>query len=224
MAATTPSPHAPSLKERQRQERERLIVQAAAEMLVERGYHDMAIDEIAARVGISKGTVYLHFASKEDLVLALLDRGMRDFVQRLSQVLDAPGSPREKLRRIFERVYGASALRFQMLHAVFQDSTLMGRLHEKRQSHEEIWDEPMRRIGELFEAGKASGDFDPAIPTPVLQSLFWSLLTPHTYRRLVVEQQLSLDAVVDQLSRFFFKGIAARGHPDAEAPGGAEAN
>src|SRR5581483_8243141 len=61
-----------SLKERQRQEREQLILRAARELLMERGYHDMSIDEIAERVGISKGTVYLHFASKEDLVLALL--------------------------------------------------------------------------------------------------------------------------------------------------------
>ncbi|MFL5699301.1 MAG: helix-turn-helix domain-containing protein, partial [Ktedonobacteraceae bacterium] len=57
-----------TLKERQRQEREALILQAAEEVLIEKGYHEMSMDEIAARVGISKGTVYLHFASKEDLV------------------------------------------------------------------------------------------------------------------------------------------------------------
>ena len=48
-----------SLKEKQRQEREALILQAAEEVLMEKGYHETSIDEIAARVGIAKGTVYL---------------------------------------------------------------------------------------------------------------------------------------------------------------------
>ncbi len=60
-----------SLKEKQRQEREALILQAAEEVLMEKGYHETSIDEIAARVGIAKGTVYLHFPSKEDLVIGL---------------------------------------------------------------------------------------------------------------------------------------------------------
>ncbi len=55
-----------SLKERQRREREELILQVAEEVLLEKGYYEASIDEIAARVGIAKGTVYLHFASKED--------------------------------------------------------------------------------------------------------------------------------------------------------------
>ena len=42
-----------SLKEKQRQEREELILQAAEEVLAEKGYYETSIDEIAARVGIA---------------------------------------------------------------------------------------------------------------------------------------------------------------------------
>src|SRR5690348_7655278 len=95
----------PSLKERQRRERERLILQAAEELLVERGYHEMSIDEIAGRVGISKGTVYLHFPSKEDLAVALLGHGVRNFHEALEATLSSDATPRAKLRAIIERVY-----------------------------------------------------------------------------------------------------------------------
>ena len=77
-----------SLKDRQREERERLILEAAEELLAEKGYHEMSIDEIATRVGVSKGTVYLHFPSKEELVLAQLVRGMQRFIQSADVVLD----------------------------------------------------------------------------------------------------------------------------------------
>ncbi len=70
-----------TLKERQRQEREALILLAAEEVLIEKGYHEMSMDEIAARVGISKGTVYLHFASKEDLVF---EGCMREMMEQLT--------------------------------------------------------------------------------------------------------------------------------------------
>src|SRR5947209_12823273 len=70
-----------SLKEKQRQEREALILQAAEEVLTEKGYYETSIDEIAARVGIAKGTVYLHFPSKEDLVVAIFERDMHKLVE-----------------------------------------------------------------------------------------------------------------------------------------------
>lgn len=50
-----------SLKEKQREERRTLILQMGEEVLMEKGYYEASIDEIAARVGIAKGTVYLHF-------------------------------------------------------------------------------------------------------------------------------------------------------------------
>src|SRR5713226_1799238 len=70
-----------SLKEKQRQEREALILQVAEEVLLEKGYHEASIDEIASRVGIAKGTVYLHFPSKEDLVVAIFERDMQQLLQ-----------------------------------------------------------------------------------------------------------------------------------------------
>src|SRR2546429_5170440 len=77
-----------SLREKQRQEREALILQAAEEVLVEKGYHETSMDEIAARVGIAKGTVYLHFPSKEDLVVAIFARDMQKFLQAVEAAIE----------------------------------------------------------------------------------------------------------------------------------------
>src|SRR5579884_61426 len=110
-------------KERQRRERERLILQAAEELLLERGYHDMSIDDIAARVGISKGTVYLHFASKDDLVFALFEQGMQQFITALDAMLASPGTPREKLGAIIRQmsVGLVNPRRLQLVEAMFRN-------------------------------------------------------------------------------------------------------
>src|SRR6266853_2989653 len=96
-----------SLKEKQRGEREALILQVAEEVLMEKGYYETSIDEIAARVGIAKGTVYLHFPSKEDLVIAIFERDMQQLLQYIDSTMSSALTARGKLQAIFQAIYGA---------------------------------------------------------------------------------------------------------------------
>jgi len=207
------------LKERQREERERLILRAAEEVIVEKGYQALAMEEIAGRVGISRATIYLHFASKEDLVLALFERGLRAFLAVLDAHLSSSAAPREKLRAILEDVYGSmSGRHYQALSSVLQNPEFHARLAEKRRLFATLWEEPARRFAAVFEEGKAAGEFDAALPTSVMSSLFGALLTPLAYRRLIDQERMAPEEVVRHLSRFFFKGIAPGGPPgDADA-------
>ena len=124
-----------SLKDRQREERERLILDAAEELLAEKGYHEMSIDEIAARVGVSKGTVYLHFPSKEELVLAQLERGMRRFIQSADVVLTSAASPSEKLRSLIELIYGQTFReRSQFFTSIQENAELRNRLMDRKRA------------------------------------------------------------------------------------------
>src|SRR6266498_4946873 len=107
-----------SLKERQREERAALILEAAYEVLVEKGYHEASIDEIAARVGISKGTVYLHFASKEDLVVALVEQQIVSSLALIDQVISEAATVRARLEHILLYTYTGIHKDDQMLLAV----------------------------------------------------------------------------------------------------------
>src|SRR2546426_9948165 len=99
-----------SLKEKQRQEREDLILRAAEEVLTEKGYHETSMDEIAARVGIAKGTVYLHFPGKEELVIAIFARDMQKFLQAVEAAIENAAASeltaRAKLEAVLHFMYG----------------------------------------------------------------------------------------------------------------------
>src|SRR5205085_10875029 len=93
------------LKEKLRQERAELILDVAEEVLAEKGYHDTSMDEIAARAGVAKGTLYQHFPSKENLVFALFERNLVLFEQTVVQAVATLSTARARLERILRYVY-----------------------------------------------------------------------------------------------------------------------
>ena len=69
-----------------------LIVEVAMRHFAEHGYRGARVEDIAAEVGVAKGTVFLHFASKEGLFLAAFERAVRE----LPAWLDVPSEVKER--------------------------------------------------------------------------------------------------------------------------------
>jgi AcrR family transcriptional regulator len=198
-----------SLKEKQRQEREALILQAAEAVLLEKGYYEMSIDEIAARVGIAKGTVYLHFSSKEELVLALVERDMQKLLDIVEYNVALETSSRGKLEIIFETIYSAFFDKHMRIPYLLNNNAELRRLfEEKREWKREKWEQVLSLIQMLLEEGKANGEFDPELPTSIMLSTFFSLLSQRSYERLLIEEQMPPEEVVRYLKRLYFKSIA----------------
>ncbi|HXX79318.1 MAG TPA: TetR/AcrR family transcriptional regulator [Ktedonobacteraceae bacterium] len=199
-----------SLKEKQRQEREALILQAAEEVLLEKGYHETSIDEIAARVGIAKGTVYLHFPSKEDLVIAIFEHEMQQLLQYIDSTMNSQLSAWGKIEAIFDVMHGGMmSKRMRLLFSISDSAGLKHLLVEKTGCLRETWDQLTVRLNSLFEEGKAEGAFDSTLPTMVMVSAFYSFLSPKSYARLTAEGQMSGEDIATYLKRIFLNGISA---------------
>ncbi len=198
-----------SLKERQREERAELILQAAETVLAEKGYYDTSIDEIAARVGIAKGTVYLHFPSKEDLVVALFEREMVTFSATVEQAATQAVSARERLENILRQVYmGIHGCRAHLFLSLSNSMEVRSRLAEKKGAKGDYMASLTARIGAVMEEGKVAGEFDPDIPTAVMVSTFWGLLSPKAYDHLLKGAQLTPEELVSAVTRIYFCGVS----------------
>ena len=199
-----------SLKEKQRQEREALILQVAEEVLMEKGYYETSIDEIAARVGIAKGTVYLHFPRKEDLVIAIFEHDMQQLLQYVDTTMSSALTSRGKIEAIFDLMHGGIiSKRVQVLDSISNSAGLRHLMFEKKGCLREKWEQLSARLNSLLEEGKAAGEFDSTLPTMVMLSAFYSLLSPKSYERLMEEGQMSAEEVEKNLKRIYFKGISS---------------
>src|SRR5687767_10730478 len=81
------------------------ILDATDRLLARYGYKKMTIDDLAHEVGIGKGSVYLHFSSKEEIALSHIDRIIERLKVNLRAIADKPMSVDERLRKMLcERV------------------------------------------------------------------------------------------------------------------------
>jgi AcrR family transcriptional regulator len=86
-----------------RSPRERLL-DTAYELFSRRGIRGVGVEEVIERAGVAKATLYRHFASKDDLILAFLERRHQDWTRDIhqAQTRDAYAAPEERLLAIFD--------------------------------------------------------------------------------------------------------------------------
>ena len=85
----------PLTAERRRNQTRQYLLQAAAQVFTERGFHAASLDEVAAAAGFTKGAVYSNFKNKDDLVLALIEDSYSREMEALRQTLEASDIPPE---------------------------------------------------------------------------------------------------------------------------------
>jgi AcrR family transcriptional regulator len=83
----------PLTAERRRQQTRDHLLQAAAQVFAERGFHGTSLDEVAAVAGFTKGAVYSNFKNKEDLFLALIEAAYAREMAALKETLEASEIP-----------------------------------------------------------------------------------------------------------------------------------
>lgn len=78
------------------------ILDAVESLLAQYGYRKMTVEDIARKVGIGKGTIYLHFNGKQELALSTVDRIVKRLVERLREIAAMEAPATERLQSMLE--------------------------------------------------------------------------------------------------------------------------
>jgi AcrR family transcriptional regulator len=178
-------------KARQREEREYLILQTAARLLSRDGFQDLNLDELAAAVEYSKGTLYLHFKTKEDLVLAVASHALKHRNNLLEKAAKFAGTTRERARAM-----GFACCEFAVAHPEFfavemmlQQISFWDRVSEARQNeHLEETRRLYHLVNQVVQDAVACGDLPKTVsPNDVTLSMMSITMGSHC---LVTQTQL----------------------------------
>ena len=128
-------------KQREMLEREELILTTAQTILHQHGYNHLTMDRVADTVEYSKGTIYNHFSSKEDLVCSLCCRCIINLIDVFERAYNFDGSTRERYSAI-----GIGYSLYHQLHPMDSQNIQIVKNHAVR---EKISEEKLVEIDSL---------------------------------------------------------------------------
>jgi TetR/AcrR family transcriptional regulator, regulator of autoinduction and epiphytic fitness len=195
-----------SFRDRQFALREEAIIEAVNRQLTSKGYEAMVLDDIAAEVGIAKGSLYKHFSSKEALAAAALKSLLHRLIAK-SQSIPAGLKPIEKLREILR--WALSERCEGRLPTLPSGNTALRDTLSQDKAYVQTLSDLTDIVGHLIEQAVAAkelrGDID---PTVLMFSLYARSCDP-TFEFLRATQSMPDSKVVDSLVAVAFGGFEA---------------
>jgi AcrR family transcriptional regulator len=181
------------------------IVQAAAQIFRQKGYHATSMQDIADAVHLQKPSLYHHVKSKQDILLEILDHALDRLTADISAVVDSDLSPTLKLRLAL-RAYTAMLTEDRDLASVLLleyrglDPKLRAGHIARRDRVDHLW----RR---LVQEGIDAGEFRPVDPVMTSFALLgvqnWMITWFHEDGRLSASQ------AAEGFAELFLKGLLA---------------
>lgn len=191
--------------------RTREILAAAREVMERRGVEAVTMGEIAAAAGVAKGTLYLYFRGKEDLIHALMSEVGENLLRDLKAIVETEQSPWEKLTRVLALLLDYLE-RERILFPIYMRDLTQWMLRGGSRSFRhilELEEKVLALITRLFAEGTAKGEFISADPR-LLTFLLRGMVRAIGYYRITGASEAGMDEALTVLTRIFASGITRK--------------
>lgn len=187
------------------------ILQSAAQVFRQKGFHGASMADIAEAVQLQKASLYHHFTSKQEILLELLDRALEMVTERMAEVMAREISTDEKLRQAM-RVYlktlseqgdlvSVLLLEFRSLEPEFY-----ARHIPNRDRFERMW-------RDLIQQGIDDGSFGCESASMAARGVLGVLNWTVTWYRH--DGKMSIEQIADLFAHMFLHGLRSQTSPDA---------
>ena len=185
------------------------ILDATDRLLARYGYKKMTIDDLAQEVGIGKGSIYLHFSSKEEIALSHIDRIIEKLKQNLKAIASKPFSVDKRLREMLvERVL----YRFDSVQHYSQGlndmlAYLRPKLLERRKRH---FEEEARIFAAVIAEGQAASALSEGDPFDLAQTLVTATnsLLPYSLSAFELGDKADVAMRAKKTANLLIRGLA----------------
>src|SRR6516164_3684484 len=185
------------------------ILRAAIDVFADRGYFNAQVADVARAAGVAAGTVYLYFRSKDDLLVSIFERSMRESLAEGRALVADLADPRERLRR-FARLHLARLGRDRHLAIVFQVELRQSTKFMERFSSTLLRDY-LGLIRDAIADGQRQGVFRSDVKPTVAAKILFGALDEMATNWILSRRRYSLEADADTVVDLFLDGARARG-------------
>ncbi|UQZ88376.1 TetR family transcriptional regulator [Deltaproteobacteria bacterium Smac51] len=190
--------------------RQKILV-AAAECFAEKGYEGCAIADIADRAGMSKGNIYVHFTSKEELFKCMIQEDHMGAARKLKQALVESGAVEALLELLFRCIREVS---YPVDHRLWLEClSVAGRNEAIRESF--IASDRIMRDAfiSLLKKAAENGEVDDSLDFETI-SLWIYALADGLIARTAHDKNFRLEDHIESLEKLLRRALGAEKKPD----------
>lgn len=136
---------------------ERRLLEAAIDCFADKGFHGSSTRDIGRRAGMSPAAIYMHYASKEELLFIIAKVAATAMLAELTKVASVPGAPEETLRRLVATHVSFHATMSTAIHVASYELHALS--PGRRRKVIAIYDRTKRIFRDAIAAGIDSGVF-----------------------------------------------------------------
>jgi TetR/AcrR family fatty acid metabolism transcriptional regulator len=184
------------------------ILRAAIDVFAERGFFNAQVADVARAAGVAAGTVYLYFKSKDDLLVSIFERSMRDGLTNGRAAVANLPDPRERLLRL-ARAHLARLGHDRNLAIVFQVELRQSTKFMERFSATLLRDY-LGLIREAIADGQREGLFRADVKATAMAKMLFGALDEMATNWILSRRRYSLEADADTVVDLFVNGARAR--------------
>jgi TetR/AcrR family transcriptional regulator, fatty acid metabolism regulator protein len=181
------------------------ILRSATRVFAQRGYFNAQVADIARDAGVAAGTVYLYFRSKDDLLVSIFERTMREAIDEGRAAIQHVSDPVERLRRL-ARVHLERVGRDRDLAVVFQVELRQSTKFMERFSATQLR-EYLGLIRQVIADGQDTGRFRAAVSATIAAKALFGALDEMATNWILSRRRYALGPEADAVVDLFVNGL-----------------
>ena len=153
------------------------ILRAAEKLFLTRGFDQVTLDEVSRKARVGKGTIYLHFANKEDLYAQVILSGLDEICSVVGEHAAGPEAPDAKLLATAKALRNFYRRRRCLIRVLYTEE--FRRRLSSRSLHDDLHERQrrlVRQVGSIISAGAKSGAFRSDVPPMFTARVFLASL------------------------------------------------
>jgi TetR/AcrR family transcriptional regulator, fatty acid metabolism regulator protein len=184
------------------------LINAAIEVIAEKGFHNSRVSDIAERADVADGTVYLYFKSKEQILMTALDSAFESFYRRAKQELTGSHDAPAQLRTL-ARLHLRELSQNRSLAVVLQTELRQSAKFLKEFSQRELKGY-FNLIREIIRKGQQAGSIRPDVPEKIAAACLFGALDELVTAWVLGSRESDLAAAADPVVDLLLSGMETR--------------
>ena len=140
-------------------QRKSQILNAAEDIFTKMGFDEARMDDIAKKTGLSKGTLYLYFKSKDDLIVAILDRIFQNEFRQLENLQQTEASASEAIWKLTDTIAKDIVRLLRLIPIIYSFLALAFRNKYVQRALKEYINRYLNILIPIIQRGIDSGEF-----------------------------------------------------------------